>query len=133
MVPEMGRHGACRGDAPCRPGGGRPALVGMSCGRPRHVVAESFGLVFPMEDLHIAGGNAEAVDGLHGPEASGFGCSVGPVVDALLFAGRDRGFEIGGFDAINVDGALAAGLPAEDGERRNRRDGGPVDDEAGWR
>jgi hypothetical protein len=36
--------------------------LGVSCGRPRQVGAESFGRVFPMEEFHIAGGNAEAVD-----------------------------------------------------------------------
>ena len=100
----------------------------------RHVGAESFKLVFPMEDLHIAGGNTETVDGLHVPGASAFGCSIGPVVDALLFACDNRGFEIGGFNAINVDGAVAAGLLAEDGEawhHRNQGGGGFGYDRAG--
>ena len=66
----------------------------------------------PMEDVDVASGHAEAMDVFEGEGAGGAGS---PIPEALLATGLDGGGEVGGFDGIDVDGALGVGLAAEDG------------------
>jgi hypothetical protein len=66
-----------------------------------------------VEDGDVAGGNAEAVDVFEGVGGGGVGVLVGEAAEA---AEVDGGVEVGGPHGVDVDGALAVGLLAEDGE-----------------
>ena len=76
----------------------------------------SIDLVLPMQDGDIAFGHAEAVDVLQVEGSIGSALSTIPVGETLLASGLDGGFEIHGFDGVDVDGAEVVRLLAKDGE-----------------
>lgn len=69
-----------------------------------------------MEDLDVASGDTEAVDGFGIPLALLRGGSGGPIRDALLFSGYDCGSQIGGLNGGDMNGAAAVGLLTEYGK-----------------
>ena len=81
----------------------------------------SLRLVLPVEDIDVACGDAEAVDGFLIPPAFVGGGPSGPIVNALLFSGDDGSFQIGSLDGCDMDGATATEFLAEDGECRDGR------------